>query len=98
MVPVNQPFSARAARRVRGALVSLAGAAELAAAGAGAGAGAAAGAAAPFVAPGPALPGEGTVAPASPAAVPGPWRPALSASAGEPVAAYAAPNAADIHP
>jgi hypothetical protein len=48
----------------------------------------------PFVEP--ALPGVGVAAPISPAAVPGPARPALSVSAGEPCAAYAPATAADM--
>jgi hypothetical protein len=40
----------------------------------------------------------GFTAPCSPAAVPGPWRPALSESAGDPDAAYAPATPADMHP
>jgi hypothetical protein len=40
----------------------------------------------------------GFAAPISPAAVPGPARPALSVSAGEPCAAYAPATAADMQP
>jgi hypothetical protein len=46
----------------------------------------------------PALPGDGSAAPIWPAAVPGPMRPALSESAGEPAAAYAPATAADMQP
>ena len=42
--------------------------------------------------------GVGFDAPISPAAVPGPARPALSVSAGEPDAAYAPATAADMQP
>jgi translation initiation factor IF-2 len=42
--------------------------------------------------------GVGFAAPISPAAVPGPARPALSVSAGEPDAAYAPATAADMQP
>jgi hypothetical protein len=54
----------------------------------------------PFVIPPPA-PGavvDGFAAPISPAVVPGPARPALSVSAGEPAAAYAPATAADMQP
>lgn len=47
------------------------------------------------VVPGALLGGFGSTAPISPAAVPGPMRPALSESAGEPDAAYA-PTATDM--
>jgi hypothetical protein len=40
----------------------------------------------------------GFTAPCSPAAVPGPMRPALSVSAGDPDAAYAPATVADMHP
>jgi hypothetical protein len=56
---------------------------------------------APLRAPAPPAPGAvvpGFAAPISPADVPGPARPALSASAGEPCAAYAPATAADMHP
>jgi hypothetical protein len=46
----------------------------------------------------PALPGVGSAAPICPAAVPGPARPALSVSAGDPCAAYAPATAADMAP
>jgi hypothetical protein len=49
------------------------------------------------VVPGALLGGVGSVAPCCPAAVPGPMRPALSESAGEPDAAYA-PTATDMQP
>jgi hypothetical protein len=48
----------------------------------------------PFVPPG----AFGFAAPISPAAVPGPARPALSVSAGEPVAANALATATDMQP
>jgi hypothetical protein len=54
------------------------------------------------LAPAPVVPaapeGVGLAAPASPIAVPGPARPALSVSAGDPDAAYAPAIAADMHP
>jgi hypothetical protein len=46
----------------------------------------------------PAAPPLGFAAPISPADVPGPMRPALSASAGDPCAAYAPATAADMQP
>jgi hypothetical protein len=46
----------------------------------------------------PAAPPLGFAAPISPADVPGPMRPALSASAGDPCAAYAPVTAADMQP
>ena len=48
--------------------------------------------------PAPGVVGVGFAAPISPAAVPGPARPALSVSAGDPCAAYAPATAADMHP
>jgi hypothetical protein len=53
---------------------------------------------APAPAPAPGVVVAGLAAPISPAAVPGPVRPALSVSAGEPCAAYAPATAADMQP
>jgi hypothetical protein len=98
----DQPFDARARRPFRGSSVPLL---ELAAAPlepvvalAPVPVVALLDAAPPFVEPGPALPGVGCAAPISPAAVPGPMRPALSVSAGDPCAAYAPATAADMQP
>jgi hypothetical protein len=52
----------------------------------------------PLRAPAPGVVGGGFAAPISPAVVPGPARPALSVSAGEPCAAYAPATEADMHP
>ena len=46
----------------------------------------------------PGVVGVGLAAPISPAAVPGPARPALSVSAGDPAAAYAPATATDMQP
>jgi hypothetical protein len=51
-----------------------------------------------FDAPPPGAVGAGFAAPISPADVPGPARPALSVSAGDPCAAYAPATAADMQP
>jgi hypothetical protein len=51
-----------------------------------------------LVLPAPVLLASGFDAPCWPAAVPGPARPALSVSAGDPEAAYAPATVADMHP